>query len=156
MPIRNIRIGLLLMEEKQEPEKTKGGCCDELLEQFKRARADYLNLEKRVASEKEVIVSFANEVLIARLLPVLDGLEKACGDVKSEGLNLVLNEFKKVLIEAGVSEIEAKDKVFDPNFHEAVEVVEGEEGKVVDVVRKGYVLRGKVVRVVRVRVGKKI
>lgn len=148
------------MADKDEPKKEEEMIAkreyDALLEQFKRARADYLNLEKRVASEKEVIVSFANEVLIARLLPFLDGLEKAAGDVKSEGLNLVLNEFKKVLIEAGVSEIEAKDKMFDPNFHEAVEVAEGEEGKVVEVVRKGYVLRGKVIRPGRVKVGKKI
>lgn len=145
------------MGDKKEVEKTYTEKeYNQLLEDFKRARADYLNLEKRVEAEKEVIVSFANEILIAQLLPFLDGLEKAAMETKSEGLNLVLNEFKKVLTEAGVSEIEAKDKMFDPNFHEAVEVIEGEEGKVVDVVRKGYVLRGKVIRVARVRVGKKI
>jgi len=66
-------------------------------EKYKRARADYANLERRIKDQQEEFVKFANSVLILKLLPVLDDLEKASGKIKDEGLNLVLKKFKEVL-----------------------------------------------------------
>ena len=122
---------------------------------WKRAAADYANLEKRVAHEKEVFSKFALANFLRQLLPILDTLEEAVTHVEDEGLKMVLEQFKNILSENGVEEIEAAGKDFDPNLHEAVEMVEGEENKVVGVVKKGYKIGEKVIRVAGVRVGKK-
>ncbi|OGD86334.1 nucleotide exchange factor GrpE [Candidatus Curtissbacteria bacterium RBG_16_39_7] len=69
---------------------------------------------------------------------------------------MVVKQFKETLVSEGVSEIEIKDGKFDPNFCEAVGVVQGkDEGKIAQVIEKGYQLNGKVIRVAKVKVFKK-
>jgi molecular chaperone GrpE len=68
----------------------------ELENNWKRALADYKNLEKRVAEEKEGIVSFSNLVLISELIPVLDNLEMLEKHIDDIGLKLVVKEFKQI------------------------------------------------------------
>lgn len=127
---------------------------EEVTNQLKRALADYSNLEKRLINEKEEFVKFANLNLVLKILPILDGLEKAAASLNNEGLNLVLRQFKNVLDSEGVKEVSSE--VYDPNKQEAIELVEGEEeGLVVEVVEKGYELNGRVIKPSRVKVMRK-
>ena len=126
---------------------------------YKRARADYTNLERRGREQQEEFVKFANSVLILKLLPILDDLEKAVRAKENDGLDLVLKKFKEVLKSEGVEEIKVKKgDEFDPNTMECTvadlpEADSGEEAKVSEVTRKGYKAKEKVLRPARVRVG---
>jgi len=129
---------------------------EELTNHWKRALADYQNLEKRYAREKADFVAYAGSNLILKLMTVLDHLEKVKSYLKDEGLEIALREFKRVLEEEGLREIEAAGKDFDPLLMEAVEAVRSDKvGKVVEEVTKGYQLKGKVIRVAKVKIGRK-
>jgi len=121
---------------------------------WKRALADYQNLQKRVAEEKEAIVKYSNSTLILRILPILDNLELMSKHNEDEGLRMTIEEFKKVLVEEGLEEIEVEDAEFDAEKMDAVEAVDGEPGKVVTVIQKGYMYKSKVLRPARVKVGR--
>jgi len=127
----------------------------ELEGKWKRAVADFRNLEKRVAKEQAEFAKFSNFVLISKLLPVLDDLEEAAQKSADEGAAKILKRFLDVLSEEGLSEIEALGKEFDPGAMEGLpaEVEESEAPRVVEVVQKGYTLNGKLLRPARVRVG---
>jgi len=127
----------------------------EMENNWKRALADYKNLEKRIVEERVDFVSYSTSLLISRLLNVLDNLEnleKHNGDM---GLKLTLKEFRQILNEEGLLEIDTLGKGFDSNTMEAIETVEGEEGKAVEVVLKGYMLKNKLLRPAKVKVGQK-
>ena len=127
----------------------------EMENNWKRALADYKNLEKRIVEERVDFVSYSTSLLISRLLNVLDNLEnleKHNGDM---GLKLTLKEFRQILNEEGLLEIDTLGKDFDSNTMEAIETVEGEERKAVEVVLKGYMLKNKLLRPAKVKVGQK-
>ncbi len=126
----------------------------ELEESWKRALADYKNLERRFNEEKEVLVAFSNLVLLERLVPILDNLESLVGHIKDAGLEITIKELKDLISDEGVEEISAVGKEFDPLVMEALEIVDGEENKVIEVVQKGYKMNDKVLRPARVKVGK--
>jgi len=128
---------------------------EDLEEKYLRALADYQNLEKRVAREKESFVKFSNAILILKMLPVLDNLERANEHLKDQGIELVIKQFKDALSSEGVTEIEAEGQQFNPEHHEAVEKVQGEEGKVVKVTERGYKMGDKVIRPAKVTIGGK-
>ena len=137
-------------QDKAEELKQK---IEELSNNWKRALADYQNLEKRHEREKAEFVQFANSSLILKLLSVLDNLERAQEHLKDNGLELAIGEFKRVLAEDGLEEIEVSGKEFNPAEMEAVETVEGEEdNKVVEAVYKGYRLKDRLVRPAKVKV----
>ncbi len=130
-------------------------------EKYKRARADYVNLERRVKDQQEEFVKFANSVLVLKLLPILDDLEKAVRAKENDGLGLVLKNLREVLKSEGVEEIEVKtgDK-FDPEIMECTvadlpEADSEEEAEVSEVIRKGYKVREKILRPAQVQVGGK-
>ena len=125
----------------------------ELTNKWKRACADYDNLEKRVVQEKEDFVKFAGAVLLDKLLPVLDSLERCQRYLKDKGLSLILSQFKKVLESEGLEEVSVKGEKFDPQVMDAVEMIKGEKNKVIEVVLKGYRLNKKVLRPAKVKVG---
>jgi len=127
-----------------------------LTNNWKRALADYQNLEKRTASEKEEFLKFANSSLILKLLSVLDVLEKVQSHLKDKGLDLAILEFKRVLENEGVGEIEVRlGDNFNQDMMECVEVIKGEkENQVAEVMSKGYKLNGKLLRPVKVKVYK--
>ena len=129
---------------------------DDLTHKWKRALADYQNLEKRVNFEKEDFIRFASAQLILKILPALDSLEKAEKHLKDEGLSLAIRQLQQVLQEEGLEEIQVLGREFDPEEMECVEVGEGEEGRVLAEARKGYKLKGKVLRCAQVKVGKKL
>ncbi|MFH1840712.1 MAG: nucleotide exchange factor GrpE [Candidatus Shapirobacteria bacterium] len=116
----------------------------DLENKWKRALADYANLEKRIEKEKEDFVKFANAQLLNKLLAILDNLELAERHLKDKGLTLAGNRFREILKEEGVEEIEVLGRNFDPELMDAVETVDGPKNKVVEVVLKGYKLYVKV------------
>ncbi len=125
----------------------------ELETSWKRALADYKNLERRMELEREQIGLFATEILVKKLLPVLDNLELTTKHLKDQGLELTLKDFSQILKDMGLTEVEALGKDFNPNEMEAIDMVEGEKNKVLETLQKGYVLNNKVLRAVRVKVG---
>ena len=125
----------------------------ELENRWKRALADYLNLEKRIEKEKESWVKFSNAVLIDKLLGVLDDLERAEKHFKDKGLTMAVDQLRRILQSEGVEEIGAQGKRFDAEAMDCVAVVKGAKNVVVEVVNKGYKLRGRVLRPAKVKVG---
>lgn len=112
---------------------------EEYKDNWKRALADYQNLEKRSRDEKQEYYFYIITKILKKVLPAYDSLEKATEHIKDEGLTLVLKEFQKVLAEEGIKRIETVGKKFDPKRMECIEVVEGEEENiVVDELRSGF------------------
>jgi molecular chaperone GrpE len=138
---------------KKKHQSAKAEKLADLESKWKRALADYANLEKRIDKEKEVFVKFSNAQLLQNLLPVLDDFERAEQHLKDQGLTLAVNKLKEVLKNEGVEEIQALGEEFNPHLMEAMEMVYGPKNKVVEVVVKGYLLNDKILRVAKVKVG---
>jgi len=120
---------------------------------WKRAVADYANLEKRIEKEKHHFIKFSNAQLLKKLLPILDDLELCENHLKDQGLTMILNKLKEILKSEGVEEIKTQGEEFNPEIMEAMEIIEGPKNKVIEVVSKGYLLEGKILRVAKVEVG---
>ena len=144
----------------------------ELDNQLKRAVADYQNLEKRISEGRSELTSFVAGELVNKLLSVLDHLEQATAGAPEEekqsgwfrGVELAVKQFKDVLRLEGLEEIQTVGE-FNPSLHEAVDVREmpppldsseiHKDNMILEVVRKGYTLNGKVLRPAQVVVGRK-
>lgn len=126
---------------------------EELESKWKRALADYQNLEKRVMLERSQFVKLATVGVVEKFIGVLDDLELAAKHVNDEGLNMVIKKFVSVLQSEGVKEIEADGKPFDPHLMEAVDRVAGPKDMVINIVKKGYQIDTTVVRPAQVTVG---
>jgi molecular chaperone GrpE len=135
------------------------------LDDLRRLQAEFDNYRKRMLREQTARIASASQALVARLLPVLDNFELAVSHAEQsrdfdrmlKGVEMVFGELREVLQAEGLVKIEAEGKPFDPERHEAVVAVEQEDaepGTVVDVVRTGYELRGKVLRPAMVKVAK--
>ncbi len=132
-----------------------------LEDQLKRALADYQNLEKRIQDGRSELTAWTTNQILSKLLPVLHHFELALGgsteqDQQSgwfKGVSMAVNQFKQVLKEEGLEEVMV-DGNFDPNLHEAVDMREGEDNKILEVTEKGYTLHGKVLKPAKVVVGK--
>jgi len=128
---------------------------------YMRTYAEMENVKKRGIKEKEELSKYANESLIKEILPVIDSLQKAIShaqDDKSpsglvEGLELTLGGLIAVLEKAGLKEVEAEGRPFDPNFHEAISQQKDDKvapGLVINEFQKGYLLNGRLIRPARV------
>ncbi len=126
---------------------------EEIKTKYLRALADYENLEKRSIRDKEQASMLANEVLIEKLIPVLDDLDEAIKHIDDDGLKQVQKKLVKALEDSGLEIINPQDSTFNPDEHEAIESVNGKENLVVKVYRKGYRLGNKVLRPALVAVG---
>ncbi len=132
------------------------------LANWQRAQADFINYRKRMEQEKEELATFANASLIASLLSVLDDFERAQNSMPSsimgitwvEGVFMMHKKLLAILESHGLSKVDALGQDFDPNLHEAVLYGEGDDGKVVEELQKGYKLRDRVLRPAMVQVGK--
>lgn len=118
-----------------------------------RIAADYSNLVKRTEQEKLMILEMGNQKLLKELLEILDDLEASASHSDDMGIKNILVKLKKIIENAGLEEIDALEKDFDPNLHEAIETTEGPENKIVKVFRKGYKTKNKVLRPSMVSVG---
>lgn len=127
-----------------------------LTHNWKRAVADYQNLQKRMEKEKEEWSKFSNLALLGRLLDLRDDLERAQTHLKDSGLDMVSKNLQNIILDQGLKEIDVLvGGAFDPNFQECVEVVAGmEDQKVTQVVGKGYIIGDKVIRPAKVKVSK--
>ncbi|GAQ25553.1 MULTISPECIES: nucleotide exchange factor GrpE [Tepidanaerobacter] len=128
-----------------------------------RTQADLENYRKRVERDIQEIHKYAGEKLVKDILPILDNFERALSAIEDKesdlyrGVEMIYEEFKRMLEKHGVKEIEALGKPFDPYYHEAIMTVESNEhepGIVVEVVRKGYMYNSKVIRPSMVKVSK--
>jgi len=132
------------------------------LANWKRAQADFMNFKRRAEQERSETIQFANSALILNLLPVLDDLERALENISGklagltwvDGIVLIYRKLKAILEGHGLTEIKALGEPFDPVLHEAVLYGEGEEGRVIQELQKGYKLRDRVLRPTLVKVGK--
>ena len=133
-------------------------------ERYMRLMAEFQNYKKRAAKEKTDTLQYANEKIVGDLLPVIDNFERALAtetdDLEgyAKGMQLIFEQFKKALENAGLEEIKAMDEEFDPNVHNAVmtdNIEDKDDGKITKVLQKGYKLRDKVVRPSMVAVNKK-
>ena len=128
-----------------------------------KAYADTENLKKRLQSESDNVRKYRIQSFAMEILPVLDNLERAL-DVKvddqnvknyAKGFEMIYQQLVHILNQEGVKEIEALDKPFDPNFHQALmqEAKDGvESGMVIEVLQKGYMLKDRVLRATLVKV----
>ena len=129
----------------------------EYLDAAKRITAEFDNFRKRSVKDREDIIRASNDKLIAELLTIYDDLEralasKASADEFRKGVNQIHLNLGALLKSYGLKEIPANDK-FDPSYHEALSVGEGEEGKILEVYQKGYCLGPRVLRHSKVKVG---
>jgi len=131
---------------------------NEYLSLAQRVQADFENYKKRNRNSVLDACQSATADTTALFIPVLDNIERALDSVKPEasadvlfkGVDLVAKQFKDVLKQLDVCEIEAMNKEFDPNLHEAIFKVEAgqDEAKniIVEVLQKGYKCKDKVIR----------
>jgi molecular chaperone GrpE len=120
---------------------------------YKRAIADYQNLEKWMREQRSEWIQSANKDLLLRLLPVLDTLLLAQLHSKDQTLQVTVTHFMDILKAEGVTKIETMGKDFDPHLMEAITTAEGKENKVVEELRPGFRLHEKVLRPAQVIVG---
>lgn len=121
---------------------------------YRRALADYQNLQKRTQDERIELIRSANKDLLLRILQVLDTLILAQQHVQDKNLEVSINHFLDILKSEGVIRIKTVGEDFDPAVMEAIATAEGEEGKVVNEVRVGFMLNDKLLRAAQVTVGK--
>ena len=133
-------------------------------EKYMRLQAEFDNYRKRTLREKMDLVASGGQDVIKSMLSVLDDMYRAVAasekseDIAAlrEGERLVLQKFEEALRQKNVTEIEAQDKEFNPDFHEAVArfaAGDDKKGLIIDVVQRGYMLGDKVLRYAKVVVG---
>ncbi len=157
-----------LTGEQLEELKQRAAKADENWERLLRTTADFDNYKKRAAREKQDAIRFANENLLEKLVPVLDSFDMALAATQNNqtdvaqslrtGITMVQQQLRSALTDAGLEEVDASGKVFDPNLHEAVsqqERADLPEGQVVQQLRKGYKLRERLLRPATVVVSKR-
>ena len=130
---------------------------DEYLDLARRTRAELENFRKRAARESAQAGQRAKANLVRELLPVLDNLERALASAEdgeqhlAEGVRMVHGQLVAALEREGILAFVPAGDAFDPERHEALSTREdGESGRVLDVVEKGYQLNGTVLRPARV------
>jgi len=124
-------------------------------EKYRRALADYQNLQRRTQEQKGEWIKSANKDLLLKMLPVLDTLMLAAKHIDDKGLHISVDHFIKILEQEGLTRIKTIGEKFDPYTMEAITTKEGEEGKVIEEVRAGFMLYDSVLRTAQVVVGKK-
>lgn len=131
---------------------------DQLDDQFLRAQAEIRNMSNRNKKEREQILKYDGQHLAKDILPVLDNLQRALevevadegGQQLKKGIEMVHQAMRKALKDNNITEIEALNKKFDPNLHQAVQTVpkqpDQDADTVVRVLQQGYMLKDRVLR----------
>jgi molecular chaperone GrpE len=144
-----------LSKEKEQTERRAA----EYLDKLKRLQADMENLQKITKRQIDTVTKQASESLLVKLLPIVDALQQAgkvthsneslSSEEISVGLKMLFNQLMDVLKTEGLEEIAAVGELLNPERHEVVSYVETNdvpENTIVEEVRRGYILRGKVIR----------
>ncbi|MFB3888077.1 MAG: nucleotide exchange factor GrpE [Candidatus Bathyarchaeia archaeon] len=151
------------LEQQLSAEKK---CSEEYLTRLKYLQADFENLKKRYDRQLEQTSKYCTERLVVQLLEVVDELELAVKNSQAqasteklvEGVQMTLKKLRKLLEQEGVTPIQSEGKPFDPTKHNAVAAVEREDAEgcvVIEEIRKGYMMKDKVIRPSMVRVASK-
>lgn len=156
----NDEVEIIEEVPEKDPVKEAQELADKYLDMARRLQADFDNYRKRIARENEEFRKYACAGIVTDLLNIVDDLDRALEHAKEDddltvGIRGVRANLMKVLESNGLKEIPADGK-FDPNYHEALCTVEGEEDDMVaEVLQKGYTLNGKVIRYTKVKVTRK-
>ncbi|KKU81792.1 nucleotide exchange factor GrpE [Candidatus Gottesmanbacteria bacterium RIFCSPLOWO2_01_FULL_49_10] len=145
----------LMKKKTDEPLEALQKQIEEWKGKYLRALADYQNLEKRKNEEIRLTRHYAGEILLTKLLPVVDTFKRSLAHIKDPGLELAVKELEAFLTDAGVKKIDVVGKPFNPHEMECIEVIDGEDNIVIEETLPGITLHGKVIRVAQVKVGKK-
>lgn len=168
--IENTEMELENEIEKSELDILKDKCKDlEQTLQYEKNKYLYLaaeldNYKKRVAKEKQDLISYTKENFYNELLPLIDDMERVLinttnsNDVSviKDGNIIIYNKFKNFLEKNNIKEIDDIGFEFNPELHEAISTLESTDGmkhKIVDVISKGYIINNKVIRHSKVIVG---
>ena len=139
--------------------------CVEMNDRYLRLYSDFDNYRKRTAKERIDTLKTASQDLMVELLPVLDDFDRALEAMEEhqaqeesvKGVELIYNKLFSLLKQKGLEPMDAAGKDFDTDFHEAITQIpapsEDQKGKVVDVIQKGYLLNGKIIRFAKVVIG---
>ena len=131
---------------------------EEMENKYLRVQAEMANIQKRNAKERQDAAKFRSQSLATELLPVIDNLERALaievadeqGKNLKKGIEMVMETFNAALKSEGIDVIDPLNESLDPNYHQAVQTVPVEDGQtsetVVQVLQKGYDLKGRVLR----------
>ncbi len=137
----------------------------ELQDKYLRLSAEFDNYRKRTLKEKADLLKTASEASIVKILPIVDDFDRAISSIKAAqdiqavktGIDLIYNKLKESLFQQGLKEIEALNKDFNTDLHDAITKIPAPKknlkGKVVDVIEKGYYLNDKVIRFSKVVIG---
>ncbi len=135
---------------------------EELLQTLVRRQADFENYRKRVERDRQEEARRGVERLIADLIPVLDGFDRALQghddpayEEYRKGMILIRKQLWDALARHGVERIDAAGKIFDPHVHQAIERAESKDhpdGFILHVFQDGYIFHGRVLRPAIVRV----
>jgi molecular chaperone GrpE len=139
---------------------------DNLYDRLLRKQAEFENYKKRVERERSEYAQFASAELMREILNALDSFELALRNAANDdagknmlrGFELIYKQLQDTLARFGLKPIEAKGELFDPNFHQAVSTQprsDMEENTVIDEMRKGYLLNGRLLRPAMVSVSTK-
>ena len=169
--LKRKKIGMKVKMEKKieklkQQLKEKDNELTEYVDALQRLHAEFENFKKRIVKEQNKFIYMANKDLIKKLLPIIDNFERAISSKKSknevkkiiDGINIIYNEFGQILKKEGVKELYPKGEMFDPRYHDAIMQIESdkyEEGTVLEVLQKGYILNDNLLRPATVKVSKK-
>ena len=137
-------------------------------DKFMRLAAEFENYKRRTSRERVDLIKTAGKDVIVNMLPVLDDFDrafKASEKVTDEtakealkGFELIFNKFKTTLEQKGLEVMKCEGEEFDPEYHEALTEIPAPtpdlQGKIIDVLEKGYYLNDKIIRYAKVVVGK--
>jgi molecular chaperone GrpE len=133
----------------------------ELEEKILRLRADFENYKKRAEKENSALRESSKADMLNKLLPIVDEFEIAITHMNvstdkefKHGMEIIYSKLTELLKREGVVEMKSLGERFDPYKHDAIRQGEGEEGKIIEVVQKGYLLNGNILRHAKVVVGK--
>ncbi len=165
----NVETSAKLVEEDinilRDRLKEKETEAAEYVDALQRLQADFTNYRKRMLKEQTEILEVASKNLILELIPVVDNLERALKASKgakdfmalSKGVEMVYAQLMGILEKAGVSELDPQGQEFNPLHHEALCQVDSDkhaDNTIVEVLQKGYLLKGRLLRPASVKVAK--
>ncbi len=131
----------------------------ELTDHLKRIAAEFDNYKKRAEKEACLRQKYANELLVQKIIPVVDNLERALKNTENKdelvkGVCMILDQLKEILHHENVERIETVGKEFDPNLHEALMREDSEkDNMVLEEFEAGYTMAGRVIKHSKVKVG---
>ena len=131
---------------------------NDLHDRYLRQVAEFENYRKRTLKEKSELILNGSANLMTAVLPVLDDMDRALDSMNKtddavaccEGFKLIARNFRNILEQNGLKQIDTEGQTFDTDFHEAIALMpaadESQKGQIVDCIQPGYKLNDKVLR----------